>query len=90
MCNPTSMKGHKHVIMVMDYITKWVESISTFNNHDETSTCFIFNHIIARFGVPKVTTTVVIYDGFNIQAWILTRPVLALLSTSEWTSRGCQ
>jgi transposase InsO family protein len=38
--------------MVVDYFTKWFESMPTFNNTADTATHFFFNHIITRFGVP--------------------------------------
>jgi hypothetical protein len=32
---------------------KWVETMPTFSNTERTATLFIFNHIIAQFGVPQ-------------------------------------
>ena len=52
-CNPTSSDGHKYIIMVIDYFTKWVEVIPTFNCKDDTTTRFFFNHVITCFGVPQ-------------------------------------
>lgn len=52
-CHPTSTLGHKYTIVVVDYFTKWVEAIPTFANDEKMTTIFMFNHIIARFGVPK-------------------------------------
>jgi hypothetical protein len=42
---------------VIDYFTKWVEAMSTFDNTKKTIALFIFNHIIARFGVPQAIVT---------------------------------
>jgi hypothetical protein len=36
---------------------KWAEDMPTFNNIEKTATLFIFNHIIARFGVPQAIIT---------------------------------
>jgi hypothetical protein len=52
-CRPTSIRGHGYIIVVVDYFTKWVEAMPTFSNDDKTVALFVFNHIIARFGVPK-------------------------------------
>lgn len=52
-CKPTSSKGHHYIIIVIDYFTKWVEAIPTFNCSAMTVTRFFFNHVISHFGVPK-------------------------------------
>jgi hypothetical protein len=46
-CNPPSAAGHHHIIMVVDYFTKWVEAMPTYTNDVRTTTLFLFNHIIA-------------------------------------------
>ena len=51
-CNPSSAGSHKHIIVVVDYFTKWVEAMPILNCKVETATQFFFNHVIARFGVP--------------------------------------
>ena len=44
---------YQYIIVVVDYFTKWAESIPTFNCTAETAARFFFNHVITRFGVPK-------------------------------------
>ena len=56
-CHPTSSSGHKYIIVVVDYFTKWVEAMPTFTNEDKTVAIFMFNHIIARFRVLKEIVT---------------------------------
>jgi len=56
-CSPTSAAGHSYAILVVDYFTKWVEAIPTFAEDGKTMALFIFNHIIARFGVPQAIMT---------------------------------
>ena len=51
-CKPPFVTGHNYIIMVVDYFTKWVEAMPTYANDAKTTTLFIFNHIIAQFGVP--------------------------------------
>jgi hypothetical protein len=41
----------------MDYFTKWVEEMPTFDNTEKNAALFIFNHIITRFGVPQAIIT---------------------------------
>jgi hypothetical protein len=43
--------------VVFDYFTKWAKAMMTFANDGKTVSLFIFNHIIARFGVPKELVT---------------------------------
>ena len=45
--NPTSANDHKYIIVVVDYFTKWVEAMPTFDFKSETTACFFFNHIIS-------------------------------------------
>ena len=56
-CNPPSAKGHKYIIVAVDYFTKWVEAMSTFGNDGETAALFLFNQVIARFGIPREIVT---------------------------------
>jgi hypothetical protein len=56
-CNPPSARGHRYIIVFIDYFTKWVEAMLTFKYDGETATLFLFNQIIARFGVPREIVT---------------------------------
>ena len=50
---PTSAGGHGYIIVVVDYFTKWAEAMPTYVEDGKIATLFMFNHIIARFGVPQ-------------------------------------
>ena len=52
-CNLTSVGGHHHIIVVVDYFTKWVEAMPTVKFDGETVTHFVFNQISTRFGISK-------------------------------------
>ena len=57
MCNPVLVWGHKYIIVAIDYFKKWVEAIPTYKADGETGAFFVFNQIIARFGIPKDIVT---------------------------------
>lgn len=56
-CNPTSSDGHSYIVVVINYFTKWFESIPTFWDDGETMALFLFNQVICHFGVPHTTVT---------------------------------
>jgi len=56
-CNPHSTGGYGYITVVVDYFTKWVEAMPTYNNTDEKTSLFFFNHVIVRFGVPQAIVT---------------------------------
>ena len=56
-CNPPSAAGHHYIIVAMDYFTKWAEEMPTYTNDMRTVALFLFNHVIARFGIPKSIVT---------------------------------
>jgi hypothetical protein len=56
-CKPDLIGGHGYIIVAVDYLTKSVEAMPTFDNTGKNSALFIFNHIITRFGVPQTIFT---------------------------------
>ena len=55
----TFFKGYKHILVAVDYVSKWVEAVPTVNA-DSKAVCNLFKHVIfPRFGIPRV----VISDG---------------------------
>jgi hypothetical protein len=56
-CNPPSARGHRYIIVAIDYFTKWVEAMPMFKDDGETATLFLFNQIIARFGIRREIVT---------------------------------
>jgi hypothetical protein len=63
-CNPPSARGNHHIIVAVDYFTKWVEAMPTFKYDGETINLFLFKHIIARFDVLREIVT---YYGSHFQ-----------------------
>jgi hypothetical protein len=68
-CHPTFFRGHHYIIIAVDYFTKWVEAMSSFNNDGEIVSLFVFNQIVARFGIPK---DIVNNHGSHIQNKMMT------------------
>ena len=56
-CNPASAGKHHHIIMVVDYFTKWDEAMPIVKSDSETAAHFVFNQIITWFGIPKELVT---------------------------------
>jgi transposase InsO family protein len=56
-CHPHSVGGHGYIIVAVDYFTKWVEAMPTFDNTRKIAYLFLFNHVIAHFGVPEAIIT---------------------------------
>jgi hypothetical protein len=49
--------GHTHILVAVDYVTKWVEVIPMHHADAATSIKMIKDVIFPRFGVPKVLFT---------------------------------
>ena len=56
-CKPTSAGGLGYIIVAIDYFMKWAESMPTYAKDGKTVALFLFNHVIARFGVPRSIVT---------------------------------
>jgi hypothetical protein len=56
-CNPTSTGEHYHIIVAMDYFTKWEEVMPTIKYYGNTATLFVFNQITARSEIPREIVT---------------------------------
>jgi hypothetical protein len=67
-CHPHLARGHGYITVVVDYFTKWAEAMPTFDNTEKTATLFIFNHIIAQFGVPQA---IVIDHGSHFRSFMM-------------------
>jgi len=49
-----SSNGYKHILVAVDYVSKWVEAVPTVHA-DSKSVCKLFRQVIfPRFGVPRV------------------------------------
>lgn len=57
---PALSRGHKFIIIVIEYITKWVEVVLLISTKYPKKVVFIEYHIIYWFGIP---THIVIENG---------------------------
>jgi transposase InsO family protein len=55
--HPLSSKGHRFVLVAMDYFTKWIEAVPLKNMTHKEVIEFITEHIIHRFNIPQTLTT---------------------------------
>ena len=52
-----SSEGNTHILVAVDYVTKWVEAIPTKSADSQTSLKMLLDVIIPRFGVPRYLMT---------------------------------
>jgi hypothetical protein len=55
--HPLSSKGHRFVLVAMDYFIKWTKVVPLKNMTHKEVIEFIAEHIIRRFGIPQTLTT---------------------------------
>ena len=51
--------NHKYILLVVDYVSKWVEAIPTRTNNARVVAKFLCSHIFTRFGTQRA----LIIDG---------------------------
>jgi hypothetical protein len=52
-----SSSGYTHILVAVDYVTKWVEAISTKSTNHLVATKMLKDTILPRFGVRKFLMT---------------------------------
>jgi hypothetical protein len=55
--HPGSSKGHRFILVAMDYFTKWTEAVPLRNMTHWEVISFVQEHIVYWFGVPQTLTT---------------------------------
>jgi transposase InsO family protein len=55
--HPLSLKGHRFVLVAMDYFTKWTKVVPLKNTTRKDVIEFITEHIIHRFVIPQTLMT---------------------------------
>jgi hypothetical protein len=54
---PSSFKGHRFILVAIDYFTKWIEAVPLRNMTHREVINFVQEHIIHIFGMPQTLTT---------------------------------
>jgi hypothetical protein len=54
--HPATSKGHRFVLVALDYFTKWMKAVPLKNMTHREVIHFISEHIIHRFGIPQTLT----------------------------------
>jgi hypothetical protein len=54
---PGSSKGHRFILVAMDYFTKWTEAVPLRNLTHREVIGFVQEHIVYQFGVTQTLTT---------------------------------
>jgi hypothetical protein len=54
---PASKTLHTHILVVVYYVTKWVEAIPTNSGDHATTMNMLKDIILSRFGVPRFLIT---------------------------------
>lgn len=62
--HPPFLKGHKYLIIAMNYFTTWVGTIP-FKNLEQIDGKFIEENIVNRFGIPEIITTGMDIDSLH-------------------------
>jgi hypothetical protein len=55
--SPPSSKGHKFIVTMWEYFTRWVEAMPLLTIGKTTISLFLFNQIIYKFNIQKVIIT---------------------------------
>ena len=51
--SPSSTKGHRFILAITDYFSKWAEVIPLIEIKTSNVINFIKHHVIHRFGIPR-------------------------------------
>ncbi|XP_060180993.1 uncharacterized protein LOC132610673 [Lycium barbarum] len=65
---PSASNGHRFILVVIDYFTKWVETTSNKSVTKKFMDDFVKNNMICRFGVPK---SIITDNGANLNSHLM-------------------
>ena len=52
-----SSHGMKYILVVVDYMSKWVEAFALANNNGKSVSAFLKKNIFSRFGTPRAISS---------------------------------
>ena len=77
-----SSYGHKYILLVVDYMSKWVEAIPTITCDAKVILRFIRSNIFSRFGTPRA---VISNEGSHLYNNLFAS-LLAKYGVKHWVS----
>ena len=89
---PASLKGHKYILVGIDYFSKWVEVVALVKVDQEEVMAFIQNQIIHRFGIPETITRDqgTVFIGRKVIEFATEMRLKLLTSTSYYAQENWQ
>lgn len=51
---PTRRSGERYIITTTKYLTRWVEAAPVKDYISKTTSHFLFEHVVTRFGCPRI------------------------------------
>ncbi|KAL1333382.1 hypothetical protein AAHE18_11G096500 [Arachis hypogaea] len=90
--HPPSSKGHKFILVGVDYFSKWVEAIPLREVTHNEIIDFIEEHIVHRFGIPQSITTNqgTMFIGKKVMEYAKSRDIKMLSSTPYYAQANGQ
>ena len=65
---PAASNGHKFILVVIDYFTKWVEAAFYMSVTKKVVADFVRNNLIYRF---RVQESIITYNGANLNKHLI-------------------
>ena len=53
--------GYLYILVAIDYVSKWVEAITSHTNDHAVVVKFLKEHIFSRFGMPELLSAIGAY-----------------------------
>ena len=90
--HPVSSKGHKYILVGVNYFSKWVEAIALKEVTQQDVIDFIENNIVCRFGIPQTLTADqgTFFVGKKILEYANSRNIKMITSTPYYAQANGQ
>lgn len=49
---PTAVNGNSYIVVLLDYLTKWLEAFAVPNQEAKTITCLFVDHVVCHHSAP--------------------------------------
>ena len=90
--HPPSSKGHKYILVAVDYFIRWVEAILLKAVTQTEIIDFIEENIIHRFGIPQTLTTDqgTMFTGRRVLEYASSQQIKMITSTPYYAQANGQ